>query len=338
MSDNWRIERKTIQKKETESEGVSSVQENTAKEGSSQVSKQKKSKGSALLVFLLLLVLLALGYYTYTLYKDKQYTVEQLSLEKQQMLKELTTLREDYEKATSLSSGGNTKQLEDAKEKIQVYIDSLKLLKSDIAALWKYREQVQILKQERERLLQMNDSLVKTNKAIATERDSIKTERDTIKVALDNKKKQLDSVAKKNTELNEKIKQGSVLSLKKLDIQGVRESSNGKYEKIDKARSTDKLKICYTVAVNRIGKEGERFFYIQVIDPQGVTLGKNETTSKGATTINYSIVSSFYYEKKLVDVCEYISKGKKSFQAGTYRVKVYDEELKEINATEFTLK
>lgn len=290
----------------------------------------KSGKGGFLSI-LLLILLGGLGYFTYDLYKNKQETEKQITEQREQAIKELETLRSDYDQAVE-TSGKTSRELKEAQERISQYIDSLKTMKADINVLFKYKSQVDLLKKERTKLLALNDSLRKSNFRISQERDSTAT-------VLNERNVMLDSISQRNNELKKTVEEGALLTLKSLDGKGVKQSGS-KYVDTERSRATDKIKICYTVAVNRIANVGDRVFYVQVVSPLGVTLGSNATVSEGDKTVNYSLVSNFLYEKKAVDVCEFISKkaADTRFDSGEYLVRIFDENLNEVGNTQFFLK
>ena len=246
------------------------------------------------------------------------------------MLQELQELQKEYDGALSVSKQ-NADELSAAKVRITQYIDSLKAMKVDIQTLWKYRDQVQVLKKERTKLLAINDSLRKYNRRIIQERDSTYS-------ALSEKSQLLDSVAQKNSELNSVLKEGAILTLKNLTAVAVKERSAGRYVEKDRAGATDKIKVCYTVAQNRIAQKGNRLFYVQVLDPQNVTLGENDFVSVGDKTINYSAATKFLYERQNVDVCEFIISESKKYESGVYKIVVFDEELNELGQIDLRLR
>ena len=163
-------------------------------------------------------------------------------------------------------------------------------MKADINILFKYRDQVDLLKKERNRLLAINDSLRKYNIHITQQRDSTAT-------ALNQRTVQLDSISRKAKELSQVIDEGSILTLKSLVAEGVKEKSDGRYINKERASATDKIKVCYTVGMNRIAPVGNRTFYVQITSPNGITLGENDTVSEGERTVNYSAVRTFLYER-----------------------------------------
>ena len=215
--------------------------------------------------------------------------------------------------------------------RIAMYIDSLKTMKADINLLFKYRDQVEVLKKERKRLLAINDSLRKYNVKITQERDSTA-------LALNVRTSQLDSVSQKAKQLSKVIDEGSILSLKNLTAQGLKERSGGRYVEKGRASAVDKIKVCYTVGVNRIAPVGNRSFYVQIISPNGITLGDNDTVSIGDRTVNYSAVRQFLYERQAVDVCEYISSITKKYEPGIYQIAIFDDQLHEMGKVELNLR
>ncbi|MDO4880827.1 MAG: hypothetical protein Q3983_06065 [Capnocytophaga sp.] len=293
-------------------------------------SGEPKKRGGGFIIALLGLAVAGLGGYSFYLNNEKAKNEKVLNEQKTQMLKELQELQKEYEDAVSVSKQ-NADELSAAKVRISQYIDSLKTMKVDIQTLWKYHDQVQVLKKERTRLLAINDSLRKYNKRILQERDSTYS-------ALSEKSQLLDSVAQKNTELNDVLKQGAILTLKNLSAVGVKERSGGRYVEKERAGAIDKIKICYTVSQNRIAERGNRLFYVQVLDPQNVTLGENELISVGDKTVNYSAATKFLYERQNVDVCEYIISDTKKYESGVYKIVVFDEELNELGQIDLRLR
>ena len=149
-----------------------------------------------------------------------------------------------------------------------------------------------------------------------------------------------DSLIQQNSKLAEVVEAGAALQLRSLTIEAVKERSGGRLVNTQRARSTDKIRVCFTVASNKMADSGNSHLYIQVLSPYHVSLGKNALLSKGDKTINYSIVSEFIYENTNLDVCEFISKpdGQDRFDSGIYKVNIYNDKLDLIGEAEFTLK
>ncbi len=290
----------------------------------------ERKKGGGLIIALLSIGLVGAGGYAFYQSNEARKNEEAILEKRDQVVKELENLQKDYDEAVTISKQ-NADELADAKARIAQYIDSLKNMKADINVLFKYRDQVEVLKKERKRLLAINDSLRKYNVKVTQERDSTA-------MALNVRTTQLDSVSQKAKELSKVIDEGSILTLKSLTAQGMKEKSGGRYVEKERSGAVDKIKVCYTVGVNRIAPVGNRTFYVQILSPNGITLGDNDTATVGERTVNYSAVKKFLYERNPVDVCEYISSITTKYEPGTYQVFVFDDQLREVGKTEVTLR
>ena len=290
----------------------------------------ERKKGGGLIIALLSIGLVGAGGYAFYQSNEARKNEEAILEKRDQVIKELESLQKDYDEAVTVSKQ-NADELADAKARIAQYIDSLKNMKADINVLFKYRDQVEVLKKERKRLLAINDSLRKYNVKVTQQRDSTA-------LALNVRTTQLDSVSQKASELSKVIDEGSILSLKSLTAQGIKEKSGGRYVEKERSGAVDKIKVCYTVGVNRIAPVGNRTFYVQILSPNGITLGDNDTVSVGERTVNYSAMKEFLYERNPVDVCEYISSITTKYEPGTYQVFVFDDQLREIGKTEVNLR
>ena len=146
-----------------------------------------------------------------------------------------------------------------------------------------------------------------------------------------------DSLLVQNTTLAQVVEDASVLYATNLKVFGVIERRSGKMVPTERARRSDKLKICYTVAKNKLVQAGDQELYVQVIDPKNNTLGENSQIQFGDEILTYSLVSKFNYENKDLDICEYISPNGDDFESGRYVINVFNEKDL-VSSAEFTLK
>lgn len=291
----------------------------------------KNNNGLKVIAGLLGVVLLGTLIYTVSLYQDKKKTEVALTSEKDLVVKDLNSLKSEYDKAI-LESNATNEDLVEARDRIAKYIDSVQTMKANISTLSRYRRQVSVLKKEREQLIRQVDSLTTSNTLLAMERDSTFVELE--KQAVFN-----DSLVVQNTQLAEAVERGSALNLSKFTVDAVRERSSGKMVSTTRAGRTDKLKICFTIADNVIADAGDRQFLIEVLDPQGNVLGGGSTKSSDeGASVTYSKGTDFYYENQDLDVCDFINKPAGDFQTGNYMVNVYDDKLKLLGTSRFALK
>ena len=290
-----------------------------------------KPKGGGILSKILIAILAiatgGLGYYTYSLNKDRQATESELTSQKKQVMSDLKLLRESYDKVV-IENKDVKNDLLQARNKIDQYIDSLQNMKVSISSLARFKSQAFTLAKERDLLIRKNDSLMRANSAIKKDLDSVS-------VKLDLASAKVDSLARQTNQLKQVVETGSALQISKLIAEAVKGSKN---KTTDRGRAADKLKICFTVGANKIAKSGSRYFYIQVNSPSGTILGSNESFSSGSESVKYSTATHFIYDNKSVDICDFIAKVGKEFEKGTYKVIVYDDKLNQVGTTDLLLK
>jgi len=295
------------------------------------MTETKSNNGLKVLAGLLGVVLLGVIIYTYSLYQEKQKNEVVLTQEKELVMEDLNSLKSEYDKAI-LESNATNEELVTARDNIARYLDSVKTMKADISSLSRYRRQVGVLKAEREQLLKQVDSLKTSNTLIAMQRDSTYTE-------LEKQTVFNDSLVVQNTQLADVVEKGSALGITVFSVDAVKERNTGKLVSTSRARSTDKFKICFTVANNVIAQAGDREFFLEVLDPQGNVLGESYSkTNDSGASVTYSKGTNFYYENKNLDVCDYINKPAGDFLKGNYMVNVYDDGLRLLGTSKFTLK
>ena len=288
------------------------------------------NKSLKVILGILVVLLLSTAFYTFKLYNDSAQTEQDLRDEKALVLKDLNNMAEQYDIAIGENQTANAK-LVDARERIKGLIDSLKVSESSVQSLWRYKKKYMVLQEEMDGLLAENDSLKVENQLLATSLDSTK-------VQLEERTVFTDSLLAQNTELADIVENAAVLSTVNLSGFGVIVRSSGKLIPTERARRTDKIRVCYTITKNTLVLPGDKEFFIQVIDPKSNVIGLNQQIQFEEKTLNYSLVSKFNYENMNLDVCEFISAaGNEVFEKGRYVVNVFNQgEL--VSNSQFTLK
>ncbi|TYC14865.1 chromosome partitioning protein ParA [Bizionia gelidisalsuginis] len=271
----------------------------------------KVALGIAIVLFI------GLSIFSSSLYKNSKETEKQLTEEKATVLKDLTAMSAQYEVAMGESRVVN-QNLVEAKARIDGLIDSLKVSETNIKSLWRYKSKYIALQKEMDIVLAENDELKVRNVLLSSSLDSTK-------VRLEERTMFTDSLLMQNTELANVVENASVLNALNLKGFGVIERSSGKLIPTERARRSDKLRICFTVAKNKLVKAGDKELYVQVIDPKNNILGANEQITFGEDILNYSVISKFNYEDVNLDICEFIiNKTDNDFEEGRYRVNVFN--------------
>ena len=273
---------------------------------------------------------IGVGIFSSSLYKDKVSTEQQLTEEKATVLKDLNAMAAKYDVAMSENDVVNQNLIE-AKERIQGLIDSLKVSDTNVKSLWRYKKKYLALQEEMDVILAENDKLKVENQLLATTLDSTK-------IQLEEREMFTDSLLVQNTALADVVENAAVLNAAKLEAYGVIQRTSGKLIPTERAKRSDKIRVCFTVAKNKLVQAGDKELYVQVIDPKNNILGANEQINFGDETLNYSVISKFNYENSNLDICEFVNKkGDEDFEEGNYKVNVFNgREL--VSSSQFTLK
>lgn len=293
-------------------------------------SSQKTSTGLKIGLGILLVLFLGTAFFASKLYTDNKETEKTLVTEKQQVMNDLNNMAKQYDEAIAESEVKN-QDLVEARERIQGLMDSLKVSQNSVNSLWRYKKKFVALQEEMDVLMEENDRLKVENEYLATSLDSTQ-------VQLAERTVFTDSLLVQNTELANVVEDAAALQTVGLVGMGVIERSSGKQIPTERARRSDKIKVCFTVAKNTLTEAGDKELYVQVIDPKNNVLGSNDQVQFEDEVLNYSLISRFNYENRNLNICEYISELEDSkFEKGRYKVNVFSDKAL-ISSSEFVLK
>ena len=276
-----------------------------------------------------------LGVFSTSLYKEKVENEKVLVDEKTKVLNELNQMAVQYDVAMRENKVVN-QNLVEAKARIESLIDSLKVSETNVKSLWKFKKKYLALQKEMDFILTENDKLKVENQLLATTLDSTKVD---YELKLAERTTFTDSLLVQNTALVDIVEGAAVLSANSMNVTGVIERSSGKQIPTERARRSDKIRICFTVAKNKLVQAGDKELFVQVIDPKNNILGVNEQITFGEEVLNYSLISKFNYENQSLPICEYLAKKNDDvdFEKGTYKVNVFNgKEL--VTSSQFTMK
>ena len=276
-----------------------------------------------------------LGVFSTSLYKEKVENEKVLVDEKTKVLNELNQMAAQYDVAMRENKVVN-QNLVEAKARIESLIDSLKVSETNVKSLWKFKKKYLALQKEMDFILTENDKLKVENQLLATTLDSTKVD---YELKLAEGTTFTDSLLVQNTALVDIVEGAAVLSANSMNVTGVIERSSGKQIPTERARRSDKIRICFTVAKNKLVQAGDKELFVQVIDPKNNILGVNEQITFGEEVLNYSLISKFNYENQSLPICEYLAKKNDDvdFEKGTYKVNVFNgKEL--VTSSQFTMK
>ena len=294
------------------------------------MTEEKNSKALKVLTAVLTLGIIALGIYTVSFYMENQEKITRLETEKAGLEDDLNELIVKYDDAIA-TNDVMAKDLYEAKQRIETLLDSIQGMdKANYTVIRRFRNQINQLEREKERLFKTVDSLSKQNTRLANAVETSQTQ-------LQQRIIYSDSVAQQNAILNEKISEGAKLQLTRLTGEGVIIKSSGDIVNTQRHRRTDKVRTCFNIGKNLITEPGDKALYIQVINPKNNLLGPSNTITFGEKVLQYSEKTTVFYENEDVDVCLLIDTEEKNIMSGIYTVNVFlDAEL--LASSSFDLK
>lgn len=283
-----------------------------------------------LIISSLLVVLTVLGIYSFTNYKSIESYEEFLKQEKVLIETELSDLLSSYDDQ-SQNYSLMASQLQEAKLETKNVLDSLRLFKSDLSVITRFKDQLIVLKSKSKVLLSTIDSLNSANKKLQKEK----------RYALNIIKKNtaiINGLEDTNDSLNKTIGNASLLKANNIKAQSYKLKS-GKKRFTERARRANAIDVCVTLTENALTSKGRKDIYIQIVSPQGNVVSDKGEVVFGDTSLNYSKKEIVNYTNENLEICTAIVADNEDqpFEKGYYFIHVFHENMK-LSSTSIELK
>ena len=282
-----------------------------------------------ILIGLLVVLLVSLAGYTYTLIQQNKETLLFLEADKAEVQKELEAIVVSYNEILQ-DNELKDKELIAARDRIVVLLDSVKNYKANLSIINRYKAQVRALKNERTQLFKRADSLLIVTQRLAIEKDSTTA-------VLNKTIKVVDSVTTANTQLFNSLEKGALIGITNLDATAIIVRKGGKIKQTKRASRADKIRVCYTIAPNTLAQAGDRVLYVQVINPDNNIIGDKSNITFGQDLLTYSKSEIVFYENKALDVCAIVGTTGQDVLKGLYTINIFDAQ-RQIGSTTLMLK
>jgi len=282
-----------------------------------------------MLIAVLVILLLSLAGYTYTLVEQNEETVRILEVDKAEVQKELEALVVSYNE-TLKDNELKDNDLIAARDRIIVLLDSVKNYKANLSLISRYKAHVRGLKNERTQLFKRADSLLVITQRLTVEKDSTTA-------VLNQTIKAVDSVTIANTQMSKSLEKGALIGITNLDATAIIVRKGGKIKQTSRAGRADKIKVCYTIAPNMLAQAGDRLFYVQVMNPDNNIIGEKSSITFGQDILTYSKSESVFYENQALEVCAIVDGSSQELVKGLYNITVFDAG-RQIGTTTLVLK
>jgi hypothetical protein len=283
-----------------------------------------------LIISSLLVVLTVLGIYSYTNYKSIKSYEEFLKQEKFLIEKELSEMLLSYD---DLSQDYNlvASQLQEAKTETKDALDSLRLLRSDLSIITRFKDQLIVLKSKSKVLLSTIDSLNFANEKLQKEkRYALNTiEKNTLAIT---------NLEETNDSLNKTIDNAALLKASNIGAHSYKLKS-GKKKLTERAKRANAIDVCITLTENPLTLKGKKDIYIQIVSPQGNVVSDKGEVVFGDSSLIYSKKEVANYTNNNLEICTSIIADEEDqpFIKGYYFINVFHENIK-LGSTSIQLK
>lgn len=288
------------------------------------MSEQTQKKKKPLIYIILLAILLALLIVAGYLYFDTRDHVQSLQAEKEQIRNDLQS-----ELDSLLDEHNDVKKrygrLSDTLSKRDSIIQAnAKEIKNLLNYKWEYYK----IKKKLDRLRVVAQDYVRMMDSLYVVNDELKKENARIRESYRTEKNRTAELMEEKEELKDIVDNAAVLKAYNIQSTGIRQRGSRQKE-TDKARRTDRVRICFTLGENALVEKGEKTIYIRIARPDKKILTYDKTDEytfdyKGEK-LQYSIMREIDYDGESMDVCVYWNKRNNDEDAmeGKYIVTVY---------------
>ena len=240
--------------------------------------------------------------------------VAELNTEKDELVVNLENLRGEYNAMQSSNDTLNA-QLELEKHKVELMIEKIRLTDAtNRARIREYEKELGTLRDIMRNYLRQLDSLNTLN-------IQLREETFTAKAEAQQSREKYESLVQTTDDLAQKVEQGGILKARDVVITGI----NKKGKDVTRARSTDKLKTCFTLLENSIAERGVRTVFIRVKGPDGIlmTQSQNNLLPAGGEQLVYSDMREVDYQGSDIEMCIFYGGNNEQFAKGAYTVEIY---------------
>ncbi len=279
-----------------------------------------------LVIIALLTMLCALGLYSYYNYSSlnqyKNFLVDENAL----IEAELNQLSMDFN-ALKTDNQLLSDRLEQSKIKIIRILDSVKHITPDIKLLNHYKKQLQAIKLENSKILELVNQLNKENKVLQEEARLADEALDKTMLQSKSLKQQNRALSKLNTDYLNEIDKAKMISISDIYVEGVKRITNsGNIKTTTAAKRVKMLNICYTVAKNDIATQGKKELYFQVLDPKNNVIAYKGDITISDTSLMYSQLDVINYNNNSLQTCVFINLSENEILLkGQYYITIYHD-------------
>jgi len=274
-----------------------------------------------LIIGSLIIAVAVLTVYSFTSYKSIEAQQQFLEQEKKLVESELSQMISSYDDV-SISNDLITSKLEDAKRATILTLDSLRMIRSDLSVLAKYRQQLFNLKLKNKTLFNTADSINQVNKSLESEKLRAYNK-------LRKQQRENSSLVKKNKNLNESLEKGALLTANSFKANGF-EKLLGSKKTSTKAKRVHSIEVCFILAENSLTKAGDKEIYVQIVNPKNNVVADKGSVAFSESSLIYSAKEIITYNNDVLEVCIDVDSdiNDQPLEKGNYYISIFHKDRK----------
>ncbi len=307
-------------------------------DNSLKVSKEQSQTKIRLLVVIVVLLSIALGVSLWQ-YFDLRKTLSQKGSEVELLSDERGELQNELEdmlaELDTMETTNDSMKVEMAQRKEEIEGLLAKVKDKDFA--------IYKLKKETKTLRTIMIGYVVTIDSINTLNVGLRNENQAVRSTLTKERSRAKELEKTNENLSSKVALASRLDASNVSVFGVNVKRDLTGKETDRARKTDKLRLCFQLDENRVSKPGKRDLYIRILAPDGKILNAG-TTDEYKFEFNglrgyFSDHLLVEYNNEASEYCLDWTKPEDDYEmiSGKYQIYLYAEDY-EMAAVSYVLK
>lgn len=181
------------------------------------------------------------------------------------------------------------------------------------------------IRKQLDQLRKITQSYVIQIDSLHRENAVLKDENVRIQKNFEKAKQETEVLSQDKEALKEQVELASTLKAYQAFAQGIRMKGE-KEELTDKARRTEKIKVCFTISENLVAPPGPKTVYVRIAGPDNVILIKGSGDeysfeSKGQL-LQYSVKKQITYRNKAEVICMYWDRTEE-FKPGSYSISMF---------------
>lgn len=275
---------------------------------------EKSIRGYRVVIIILSVILVALSILYFGLHHQQMVDNNLLQADRDSIQNDLGRLMNDYDNL-KVSNDTITANLNIERGRADSLMTRLKKEHTwNLAKIKQYEKEVGTLRSIMRNYVHQIDSLNTLNKQLIKENVGFRKEISTANL-------RADMAEEKATELNNKVKVGSVIKARGISLAAL----NANSKPVTRIKNAARLRVDFSLTANELAQPGQKAVFVRITSPDGYVLTTEQmpTFEYEGERLSYSAMREVDYQNQDLDVGVYFNSH--GFAPGTYQIQIYCE-------------